>query len=376
MIALLLVFLHCGRAAAEPITLEHADIFRNVPVGTVELQELQGNVRVLHKGMVIDFHFGRYNRQNGVLHCITDVVVTQEGDTLTADEITFYEKDERTVARGHVVYRGDSLLATGREAIWKRGLEQGEMSGEVRITDFKAGLVLDCDRAQLDNASGRARADRSPVLTQLEGGEQSAVLRARVLEVFRGQEEALAWQEVELEREGLVATCDSLRFLQAEGLARLFIDPRIVQEDREISGLEMEIWSREQQLDSLKVHGQALVLSPADSVSASLMDRLEGDELQIHFREGQPERILVEGSALAVSFLRDDAGEAGMNLARAPRMEFRLQEGELEELSMGGGVRAWWIPLLEPRKPASLESREAPPAVPSTPQDTPEEGAP
>lgn len=340
-------------APGDRIILDQAATMRNLPAGDLEYKELEGDVQVRYGESLIRFGFGRYNERDGVLDCVRDVEIHDRGRILTCEELTLYEKDEKAVARGRVKILDDSLKVECRLATWWRGLDKLELQSDVRVEDLVDSLVLVCGTAMLDNASGYARASQAPVLTRL--GTDTLTLRARTLEWWRESDRALAWKEARLDQQDLSATCDSLVWENGAGRAELYHNPRLVQEGREITGDTIRVFLADEELDSLSVIGTALVLSPADSVSARLQDRLSGRSLAVSFEEGEARRMEVEGQARSVTFVRNDDGSAGMNVAEAPRMRFHLQDRELKTVDMAGGVQAWYVPLDPPPVPPAAD---------------------
>lgn len=359
----LLFLVLAGRA--ERIVLDRAATMRNLPAGDLEYKELEGEVQVRYGASLIRFGFGRYNERDGVLDCVRDVEVHDAGRILTCEELTVYEKDEKAVARGRVHITGDSMIVECRMATWWRGLDKVELQSDVRVLDLKDSLQLVCGSAMLDNANGYARATQAPVMTRY--GADTLTLSARSLEWWRESDRALAWKDARLDQKDLVATCDSLVWENGLRRAELYHGPRILQERREITGDTIRVFLDGENLDSLSVVGQALVLSPADSVSGRLKDRLSGRRLAASFDEGEARFMELEGAARSVTFVRNDDGSAGMNVAEAPRMRFHLVEGELKTVDMGGGVEAWYVPLDPPPvPPAAIETEPA-----AVPADTP-----
>ena len=349
LLFLLLMLTLSALVHAERIVLQHALTMRNLPAGDLEYKELEGEVEVRYGESLIRFGFGRYNARDGVLDCVNDVEIHESGRVLTSTELTLYEKEEKAVARGRVHITGDSMDVRCRLATWWRALDRLELQSDVVVLDLADSLRLDCGSAMLDNQAGYARATLAPVLTR--SGADTLTLRARSVEYWRGEQRALAWKNAILSQRDLEATCDSLVWDNARRQAHLYHNPKILQERREITGDTIRIFLDGERLDSLSVIGNALVLSPADSVSALLKDRLQGDLLAVSFSEGVARRIRVEGAARSVTFLRNDDGSSGMNVADAPRMEFSLDDGQFKSVDMGGGVQAWYIPLEDPPRP-------------------------
>ena len=350
----------------ERVVLDHADVIRSSQLGRKMIRELQGNVIARYKGMTYEFQIGRYDMEDGILHCMQEVLVYDSTRSLSADAITLYEADERVVARGKVHAWGDSLDVRAQTATWWDGLRRGRLERAVHIDDFENGLALDAGEVLLDDSLGYMRAVYDPVLTRLR--DPHTVLTAEVLDYWRDEQRATAKRNVVLNSVDFNATCDSLCWLDSLSLVQFHIDPVLLREERRIEGVVIHAYTNEDnRLDSLLVLGEARVTSPSDSVSALLLDCLEGEEIICRFKESELAQIQVNGSARSVLFARDDRGQPGVNVADASHMLFQLEERHLEQVDMGGGVSAFWMPLKAPPgvKDGNADSLRGAPAGPT-----------
>lgn len=343
----MLLFAASLLAQDQSIVLEHADHMRTIRLGEHQVRELEGDVVVLHSGRRITFQLGRYNQQSGMLYCVKDVRVEEDGRSLEADELVYDERNEILKARGNVHASGDSMESWSQQGIWRQGLNRGEMSVEARVLDLSRQIELRAGEITADHEAGIYDATRAPVLELLE--EPRTTLKANRISWSRTDSLATALYAVRLDREDFQAECDSMVWKDARGRVEFHKEPRLVREGREITGFKIDaLLKGRSELDSLLVHGRARMTSPSDSVSVLLKDVLEGERLLMDFEEGRLATVFVQGRARSVIFLKDERGVPGMNVADADRMWFELQGQQLEGVRMGGGVTARWVPLREP----------------------------
>jgi lipopolysaccharide export system protein LptA len=350
VLVLLLLTLAAGGAeppVREPVRLIRADKLRTIEVAGRSFRELEGAVHVRHRELDLFFDYGRYDALAGLLHCVSQVRAEEGGRTMTSDELSFDENQESARATGHVHAWGDSLESWSETALWLDGLQQGELRGNARLLDHGRQLELEAGEIHVDHGSGVYTALRSPVLTRLE--EPPTVLSGLRLQWDRPSGRAWARGVARLVREDFRADCDSIAFDETTGIVEFHGEPVLRRETRRISGdVVLARIDGENRLDSLHVRGRARMESPADSVDTRLHDVLEGDEMALDFEQGEIRLVEVEGRARSVIFLKDERGRPGMNVADAARMDFRLEDGRLRTVAMGGGVAASWLPLSEP----------------------------
>ena len=334
-------------ATGDPVVLDQADVMRTLELGGRSVRELEGHVRVLHHGRVFTFELGRYDQEAGQLTCTGSVRVTEGERVVTADEVNYDERRETVSARGHVHGWGDSLESWAEKGAWFNGLKQGELQVQARLLDRRHRVELRAGQVEADHEKGVYTATRQPEMTLLE--DPPTVLKARQIQWRRVDSLATARKDVRLDREDFQATCDSLVWHERQERMEFLLNPILTKGDRRIQGDQVTALLRERKsLDSLWVQGAARMESPSDSVSTRLVDVLQGRRMELDFTEGRLESVYVDGQARSVIFLKDEEGQPGMNVADARRMWFQLKDQRLEQVRMGGGMEARWVPLREP----------------------------
>jgi hypothetical protein len=348
MLALAVNSLHC-----EPIILDHADIMRTTTFAGKSYRELEGDVQIRWGSVHLSCELARLNQDAGTLHAVHDVQVLDGDKRMSAEQINIDDPNQRMEARSKVHFVSDTLEAWCEKAIWSDGLKQGHLQLNARVFDRVQEVQLKAGQIFIDNTEGFVRATRAPQLDFL--GERSGHLQAKTLIWMSDSLRATAIHSVLFENEDFLATCDSLIWDDQQHWIQLFQDPNLQSEDRELQGRFIHVaFDSLRALDSLIVRGAAQMLSPASSVSIDLFDALQGDSLDLSFQAGSLSEVLVRGDGMSVFFIRDKAGKAGMNVARAPQMSFHMDSTGLESIQMQGGVKAFWLGLDEPEQAAPV----------------------
>jgi hypothetical protein len=340
--------------ASEPIVLEQADIMRTTTFAGKTYRELDGNVQIRWGTAFLECELARMNQESGTLHAVRNVVVTDLGRILHAEEVTLDDPNQRMEARGNVHFESDTLEAWCEKAIWEDGLQRGRLYIKAHVMDKARDVELHAGDILIDNDQGFLKATRSPALRF--PGEDAGRLLAHTLLWKSDQATATAIKNVHFENPEFDATCDSLIWDDANNRVEMYLSPSLVREGRELTGSFIEVHlDSSRSLDSLLVRGNSRMASPSDSVSMKLHDVLMGETMDLAFDAGNLQEVRVEGQATSIFFMRDEAGNPGMNVANAPQIRFLLDEQELRSINMIGGVEAFWLPLQEPLEPNAHE---------------------
>jgi len=329
------------------VVLDRADQMRTLELDGRPVRELQGNVRVFHNGRVFTFGLGRYDQEGGLLTCMDQVKVKEGERWLTADEVSYDERRETLAARGHVHSWGDSLEGWAEKGHWLNGLKQGELQVSARIKDHRHKVELRAGLVEADHEARVYTATRQPELTLVE--EPPTVLNARRIQWRGADSTAVAVKDVRLLRDDFQATCDSLVWLERTERMEFHRTPLLKRGSRQVRGRSMTALLRgREELDSLWVEGDARMDSPADSVSRSLRDVLQGRRMELDFADDKLLSVFVDGQARSVIFLKDEEGRPGMNVADAAKVWLEMDEQRLKTVRMSGGLEARWVPLAPP----------------------------
>ncbi len=210
--------------------------------------------------------------ERGLLILYHNVRYTEPRMTMTSDRMFYYTNEERIVAEGNV---------QGRSA-------SGTRFAGPQIEYFRAKPGVRVESSWI--ATGRPFVRMSPTET---GGARSAVSSAsdstdltanRVL----SRNDSLVWASgaVEIDRHDMRATSDSAFLDNGTEFARLLRDPKVVGKGEDpftLTGIVIDTWSRERQLQRVVAGGSARAVS--DSLT------LTSDTLDLRFADQQIERI-------------------------------------------------------------------------------------
>lgn len=224
--------------------------------------------------------------------------VRRGGEGVWADSLAW--TDDVREAWGHVealdtaltqVVRGRHLRQERVDSAWV-----SRVVGEARLIQANEGDTLVLVADELVEAEGQLRAFPNVVFRQGEA---------------LGMCGALIWSE----------EVDHLRMLQ---------DPRLWLEGQILSADTLDLHLSEGAPDRLYGEGHVHLTRV---INDSCADQISGRTLTGQFRDGDLDRLLIEGNGEAIYFVDDDA-ELQFNRAACSRLRIRLEDGRVKEIAL------------------------------------------
>ena len=272
-----------------------------------------------------------------------DATCAGQGNRLLADSAEHYASRGELVLIDRVRYADDQVRMTSTRMVYYTADERLLATGNVDGTTKKGVRFRGPEMTYLRPKPGVRtvaswRAPGRPIVRLADRRRPSAGATAGdtvtvVGDVVFSENDSLVWAtgRVVISRPDLNATGDSARLDEGLGLAQLRKGPRIIGTgDRAFTlvGTEVDLWSREGELERVRANGAARV--DADSL------RLSGDTIDLRLSHGAMERVYTWGGRAAAD------GESQRIVADS--LDIRMPHQELEELHAVGAAVAYALP--------------------------------
>jgi lipopolysaccharide export system protein LptA len=270
-----------------------------------------------------------------VTHLVGNVVVTHGEAVLTGEEATAFEQQSLAVIRGNVRLIDQGVVFTGREGAYLRDERRAELTGDVVIVDRDKTITADritylrdtrvaegygnvcivnSDRdvtvcggeGTYDFAADHGTMEESPTIILSRG--RPTVIDAERVELFDGDDIAIARGGVEVKREQVEAQCDELVYHSSEERALLRGDPVVVEGANWLKGNEIELIFADNALTEAHVMGRARC---RHEVEGGGVNEVEGESITVTFENESATRMIVEGQARGVYRLPSEEEESG-----------------------------------------------------------------
>jgi lipopolysaccharide assembly outer membrane protein LptD (OstA) len=305
--------------AADNVTGSHDE------AGDVVL--LNGHVHITRGRTVLTAQSGRYVRAEGRLDLHGEVKMVDSTTTLTCDDATYSEKTDLLQVSGNVtiVDREGTLHApagtydrkTGRidltggvdgtdrdqkltcdNATYDRDSMVVHARGDVKGMDEKNRIELNARSIDYNRRTREAIATGDPVMKSRDEKDRVAELRAITLKVNTETRMAEAIDSVTVVRDTLRGRADYALFDDNAGRGWLYGRPRVWDDQTEVSGDTLELWSEKRVLNRVRVRGHALMnYKGTRPTTLGESSELSGDIVDVYFRNEEIDSLVAVGSA-------------------------------------------------------------------------------
>lgn len=319
------------------ITAERAERREAEALGTDELF-LEGSVEAIEGTTRIRGERGHYDRGRNTA-TVAGAVTIDDGDTQIACEEAVYDRGAQLIhLRGAVDVRQPKSRLRAERVDYNRLTRHAEAFEGVVLEDLEQETVLHGEHGSYDRLRDEALMDAAPQLLSISAGDTVRVY-AREMRQRRADSLAIAVGNVRYLRGPTEAVCDSALFYQAEDRLLLFGQPRVLRKGSALAGDTLELFFRDGEVQRMNIDGNASFRDrPADArVFPGRQSEIRGERFRVRFREGEIDEVEVQGTPRSTYIppLGED-GRASINEAAGDSMLLRFAGGELDEVRIFG----------------------------------------
>lgn len=306
-----------------------------------------------------------YNTQTRIANIVSQTKIVSDSGTIHGNRGSFNTLtqlaillDQSTVEnkQGYRILRGDSI-------IYKKGVNNGEVFGHMFLQDTIQKIILRGNRGYYNGETDYAYAtDSAELITYAEG--DSLFLHADILEMFRFSPREVkkiqqrlsgdsiihdtvsviesayrmkAYHHVRFYKTDIQGVCDSLVFNSTDSLLRMYKEPILWSDNRQLTGDSILILLNDSTINRMYVLGSAFSVEEKDSIH---YNQLKSRELTTYFENGKVKRIFAEGNVETITYPEDKYGKLNriQNFLICSFLDVNMQDGAFERL------KAWPTP--------------------------------
>ena len=147
----------------------------------------------------------------------------------------------------------------------------------------------------------------------------------------RQAKKMLAYHNVRFFREDMQGICDSLAYSMNDSTIRLYTDPVMWSGENQLTADSIHVVVSGNQLDSLVMFNTAFIVS-LDTLEN--YNQIRGRDMIGYFRKNQLYKIMVDGNAQTLYYVREDNGNLmGIDLAESSAMIIRLKNNAVNSIN-------------------------------------------
>jgi lipopolysaccharide export system protein LptA len=362
----------------QTIILDHADSLVGGVRAGEQVRELIGNVRIRQGNVHIACMRALQYVESGIVHLEGDVVMQDDSVTIEAPRGVYHRDTRRAEAldsvrlndgrseltagygeyfmateiarfRTNVVVVDSTSIIHADSLRYDRRERFAVAQGHVLIESPSDRLRLFGGRLDHQMGWGVSRMTLDPVLVQVDtatgGLLDTLVVKSRIMESYHDSLRRLeAVDDVRMVRGELASVAARAVFYSEGDSILLRGDPVLWYEQTQVTGDSITVYLRSRRLDRLLVTGSAFALSGGDHPVAGRFDQLSADTLVLGFGDGQIRRITAERRATSVYHLFEDSLANGLNKASGDRIVLDFQDGRVTDIRIHGGIEGVYVP--------------------------------
>jgi len=236
---------------------------------TRDVLDVSGNVHIVDRDATLNAPTGSYDRKTGRIDLTGGVSGNDHDQTLLCD---------------HATYDRDSMIVHAR--------------GDVRGRDEKNKLELDAHAVDYNRTTHEAVATGEPVLRSRDEKDRVAEMRARMVRLNTETRVAEAIDSVTVVRDTLRGRADYALFDDRAGRGWLYGHPRVWDDETDVTGDTLETWTDKRVLQRVRVRGNALMdYRGARPNTVGEKSRLSGTTVDVYFRNEDIDSLVAVGAA-------------------------------------------------------------------------------
>lgn len=268
------------------------------------ISTFDGPTRIISDSSRIYCENGQYDTRNDIAQFEENAVLWDKHRRLTGDSLYYEDRLGFGESYGHVSLL-DTLersLITGQIGFYREFPEMAAVGGEPLYT-----LYDEVDSLHIHGDSIHYSTDS---------------LGQGLLQVFH---------RVRIFRSDMQGVCDSLTYSTIDSTFRLFEDPALWSEKSQMTGDTIHLEMRNQKMDSLKIIGNAFVLS-LDTLDR--FNQVRGKRMKGNFKNGELWNMHSYGNGQTVYYAKEEDGDyIGVNRTDCSNIKMQFRNNEIHRVT-------------------------------------------
>lgn len=234
--------------------------------------------------------------------------------------------------------RGDSLY-------YERETGIGKAYYQVELIDTTENIILRGNYALYFEASDYAMLTDSALMIQIDN-QDSLYIHADTLksipDTILDIRTIHAYYHVKIFRSDLQGKCDSLVYSDLDSAFRFFGEPVIWSDENQLTAELIEIFTKNQKIDHIKMNDGAFIISEEDS---SHFNQIKGRNMIGYFKNGKLNYVDVNGNGETLYFVPEEEVLIGANKAESSSLKIYLEDNKISRINFLTQPKAIYYPI-------------------------------
>jgi len=282
-----------------------------------------------------------YNSESHIAYFLGPTTILSDSSKIYCENGR-YNTDLNTAQfnKNAYIYDGPKYL-TGDSLYYERDGDYGEAFRNVLIHDTIDNYLISGDYGEYFGREDSAYVTGDPLYTVVDDENDSLHVHGdtlyshTVIDSLGNEDRRLQiFYGVRFMRSDMQGKCDSLSYSTADSTFRMYRDPIMWDDSTQISGDTIYMTTAKDRPDTLKVLGNAFMVSRADSIR---YNQVKGRRMIGKFKDDELRRVYVNGNGEAIYYPKEEDGDyIGMNRSLCSRILIILRNSELKRITWIG----------------------------------------
>ena len=288
-------------------------------------------------------------------------IVTDKGTHNMNTKESFLTKNSR-------IYYNDKIL-TGDALYFNQNTGYGTGTGNVTLDDPLEKRYIKGGYGEIYEKKDSAMMTKGPYAVKILEKDSIYFASEKILsyqkpdtaDATKKKSFLRAFKKARIYKSNAQGRADSIAFDETDGIMHMYRDPILWSDQKQVTGDKVEAYfnTSNENIDSLKVIGNALAISKADSLNMKdEFNQVKGKLMSVFYEEGKIKEVKVIGNAQSIAYV-DDVDSAtkkpvriGINLSSCGIIGALFEEQALQILSCNIGATDDTYPMsmIEPSK--------------------------
>jgi len=287
-----------------------------------------------------------------IYYNLTKIVVFVGPTTIQSEENFIYcergwydtDKDLSQYYRNAYMI-SDNRKLEGDSLFYDRNKGFGRAVQNVQITDTSENIQINGETALMYEKNDSAVVYGKSLLTQLFD-KDSLFMHADTFKIYgndTNERQLFAYYGVRIYKSDLQGSCDSMVYSISDSTIKLRGNPILWSEENQLTGVEIDIYTKDNKIHSIFLNQAAFIISSVDSIR---YNQIKGKKMYGYFKDSELHKIEVRGNGQTTYYGQDEEDKfIGVNVAESSDINIKMQEREIHSITFLNKPEATMHPI-------------------------------
>lgn len=334
------------------------DLTGNVKIDTPQYIIEGPNIKQNQNTKIVDFSgpstiTNRANPKNRVY--------TEKGSYKTETKEAFLTKNPK-------IFYNDKIL-TGDDIYYNQITGFGKATGNVTLDDPKERRYIKGGYGEIFEKKDSSMMTKNPYAVKIMEKDTAYFAAEKIISYQRPDSLDIkvkksflrAYKKARIYKSNAQGRADSITFNETDGIMHMYTKPILWSGEKQVTGDKVEAYfnTKNENIDSLKVIGNALAISKVDSLTLKdEFNQVKGKFMTVYYEKNDIKEVRVVGNAQAIAYVDDNDKETkkperiGITLSSCGIIGALFEERTLQIISCSIGAASDTYPMsmIEPAK--------------------------